>query len=99
MSDLVVNQHPVAADLVARTDSRSVKPPFITTKEHVRAGHVTLNRRLGAVSDGAADRKGLGRDDSSQRALRGVSFVVIQPVGVLHSLDPPPDISDRDRLL
>ena len=99
LRDLVVEQHAVVRDLVARQDARAEEPPLVAAEDHVLAGDVALDRGAGAVAGVGADRKRLWRHDPAERALGGAALVVVERVRVLHALRPAADVVDVDGLL
>ena len=92
LGDLVVEKHPTARDPVAGLDPRSEKPPLVPAEEHVRALDVPLDGGAGAVTVIGTHREGLRGDKAPKAALGGIALVVVEGVGILHSLGPTPNV-------
>ena len=99
LGELVVEQHALVADAVARLDARAVHPPLIAAEQHVRGGDVALDRGRSAVAVVGADGERLRADETPEAALRGERLVEVERVRVLHALRPAPDVVRGDRVL
>ena len=73
-------------------------PPLIATKDQMRMRNAADARRCAAVAVVGGNRKGQRCHDPPEAAGRRELIVVMQAVGVVHRLDPAPDVVVGQRL-
>jgi hypothetical protein len=94
----IVKRNPLVPDAIAGTHYRAIKPPFITTKQHVRFRDRADAARRRTMAIIHRHRKALWRDQPSMAALHAVHRIIMQPVGIVHCLHPAADIVVGERI-